>query len=1061
MYRAQATWTTSKYFAMNFEMIYRFKKVDLMERRATRSSNVITSSESTTVASETVSKVSRARGQTRGRSRGGNRGRGRGSTPTKAPHGRESDLEAQDDQDQKQEQEDEEMHSHDPIDQADESSEPQPHETLSTQTDAVSQEESFVDSQMLDQPTNQKAPSDADTTEESILPLITPATQSKLEESDPIENNTSLLTTSPANATSKLAPLQESAPNTSIFFREDLYNQVSAGGTGRLQELFSLKKRRADVHEESIPESDSEEAIDEAGEKLPRKKKQRVSKSVGAHNQGTSDDNNNNAAHSQISSLSSPNTATASSSSDLLQAPPHAKFDISDLVASVTSYVPEIASALHSFQIQKPATDQQKLSSQQQQQQQQHQPSIIQMKATDVQFHHPCIDGHSRRSTLTKEEHRRYLMYDAIARGLHKNEIQPQLSPEDRALWATLQEKVDQERHNVRQWQAELVRSRINICFIPAIRDAMEAKFIKARTRVQEEYPQHYEFVHSIGLRLPGVPTTKSSAKEPTLNRKKPDAIPSVVHGSHTETQSTEPNPRGLLKRTGRICPVSLAKPTWPTDDDGVPYEKAIDISDKYWSIPIAPQNPTKPLLSNTGSRLSEQEYRRTHLPGKSPALSVAKDPTVRQFVKEQNVQIAFSASSLVELVKTLPSLASEWEIPVRVVLEEDLEGVLQKRIYVDKPLIRKKMSALEMTQSFYDCVIKKLSLVGTSSIDASSLASTSQAASSDPHKDSSKSEVTSSSLTKEPNIGDLPVTSSTLPKESSEKPDTEPVDKVQEVISKGNEASHTTQHVNGVEEEEGILGSQSVLPTSEECNGGLEYSLWTFGETRILIRSRIHGYLNNSEPYRQVVIRSILDYAPDIGLNEASKATMAGWWMETWIRDDRLVALGRIDVSKNQFVRYPDPQNPLGGVFSDLPVISILDASAIRAQDRGDWIKPNMRLIHYIIGKLLLLGPGQYILGHKRNDINANIYKAVQETEESVSNGKKKVSAKGQYDLHAAHKSSPQPLSTEGDAGLLDDDLQLQWVGTPDQVPGTFPYGEPERTGNRKGRGRGKRPNK
>ncbi|KAF9351768.1 hypothetical protein BGX26_010262 [Mortierella sp. AD094] len=454
---------------------------------------------------------------------------------------------------------------------------------------------------------------------------------------------------------------------------------------------------------------------------------------------------------------------------------------------------------------------------------------------------------------------------------------------------------------------------------------------------------------------------------------------------------------------------------------------------------------------------MSEQDYRRTHFPSKTHALSISKDPTVKQFVKEQNVQIALAASSLVELAKTLPSLASEWEIPVRVVLEEDHEGVMQKRIYVDKPLLRKKMSAMEMSQSFYDGVLKKLSLVGSSSVDANILASSPLEVGSEPLDPPTK---------ESSNSGDA-TTSSSPPKESSEQAGAELVDKTPEAaVSKETEPESSTEKITEEDEEEGILGSRSVLIASNECNDGFEYSLWTFGKTRILIRSRIHGYLNNSEPYRQVVLRSILDYAPDIGLSEPGRAAMAGWWMAAWIRDDRLVALGRVDVSRNQFVRYPDPknsaiinpspENPLGGVFSDLPVISIMDASTIRAQDRGDWIKPNMRLIHYILGKLMLLGPGQYILGHKRHDINANIYKAVQETEEPLASTKGKPSStvKGHYDLHAAHKSSPQLLnengtegaSSSGDGGLVDEDLQLQWVGTPDQIPGTFPYNEEER---------------
>ncbi|KAG0004202.1 hypothetical protein BGZ80_009199 [Entomortierella chlamydospora] len=1051
-----------------------------MERRTTRRSNSIAATATTTVAPTTSPKAARGRGRGRGHPRGSSNIQGRGRPPQNT-HGSESDSEAQNEQDrdQEQDQEGEEEHSKELKDKVNESGHSHSHGTISIQTkDAKDmdnlEENCQANSLTHDQSHGPEGVIDAKAAEEistpSLIPSLIPSISTLKDES--LEQDTPQMVTQSANATSSTlasASASASTPRSGVFFSEDLYNRVSASGTGRLSELFLFKKRQIDASEASRLGSSSEEAIGNATEGPNRAKKQRVSKLLGVRGQSkgvTPSESSNSAAHTQISNVISGQNATASASSS--SDPTHvtssgAKFDISDLVASVTSYVPEIASALHNVQIQKPNTDHLQ---QQQQQQQQQQPSIIQMKPADTRFYHPCIHVHDSRSALSREEHRRYLMYDAIARGLHRNEIQLQMGPEDRALWATLQEKVDQERQSVRQWQAEAVRTNIAKCFNSDFQEAMETKFRKARARVQEEYPQHYEFVHSIGLRLPGVPSTANSVKEPILNRKKADSISLGAPDSATSIQPNEPDPRGILKRTGKICPVSLAKPTWPTNEDGVPYEKAIEINDKYW---ITQRISTEP-SSTTKARMSEQDYRRTHFPSKIHAPSVSKDPTVKQFVKEQNVHIALAASSLVELAKTLPSLASEWEIPVRVVLEEDHEGVMQKRVYVDKPLLRKKMSRMEIMQSFYDGVLKKLSLVGSSSVDANVLASSSLDVGSEPLDPP----------TKESNNSRGDPTPSSPPKESSEQVDTGLVDtSLEPAASKESEPESSVEKINEEEEEEGILGSRSILTTSNERNDGFEYSLWTFGETRILIRSRIHGYLNNSEPYRQVVLKSVIDYAPDVGPSEPGRTAMVGWWMAAWIRDDRLVALGRVDITRNQFVRYPDPknsvninpnpENPLGGVFSDLPAISIMDVSTVRAQDRGDWIKPSMRLIHYILGKLMLLGPGQYILGHKRHDINANIYKAVQEIEEPQASTKEKPSStvKGHYDLHAAHKSSPQPLNengTEGansssDGGLADEDLQLRWVGTPDQIPGTFPYNDEEPKAKTRARGKkGKR---
>ena len=198
------------------------------------------------------------------------------------------------------------------------------------------------------------------------------------------------------------------------------------------------------------------------------------------------------------------------------------------------------------------------------------------------------------------------------------------------------------------------------------------------------------------------------------------------------------------------------------------------------------------------------------------------------------------------------------------------------------------------------------------------------------------------------------------------------------------------------------------------------------------------------------------MDYAPDIGLSEANKSVKAGWWMATWIRNDRLVALARVDVSRNQFVRYAglaqptadDPENPFQGVFSDLPAIAVEDTGVLKDKDQAiqEWIKPNMRLIHVILGSLSSLAPGQYLFEHKSGDVNANVYQAQTDAEAA-----KATTATRIYDLHAAHESSPLLVAdqqTEGEVkigSLVDDDPVLRWTGTPDQISDTFPYDDPE----------------
>jgi hypothetical protein len=147
-----------------------------------------------------------------------------------------------------------------------------------------------------------------------------------------------------------------------------------------------------------------------------------------------------------------------------------------------------------------------------------------------------------------------------------------------------------------------------------------------------------------------------------------------------------------------------------------------------------------------------------------------------------------------------------------------------------------------------------------------------------------------------------------------------------------------------------------------------------------------------------------------------------------------------------------------------------------VQGREIQDLIKPSTRLIHSIFEKLKSLGPGQYILGHTRFDMNATLYKAAEDGEPpgSTTSGASKASqatnlsstTRARYDLHAAHQASPQLLndSTDGSNGggssgsggsgaiggeYVDDELQLRWVGTPDQVPGTFPYSQQSEPSN------------
>jgi len=120
-------------------------------------------------------------------------------------------------------------------------------------------------------------------------------------------------------------------------------------------------------------------------------------------------------------------------------------------------------------------------------------------------------------------------------------------------------------------------------------------------------------------------------------------------------------------------------------------------------------------------------------------------------------------------------------------------------------------MTALELTQMFYDGVVKRLSLNGSSSTDANATLTESQKLEAmAPEKAASSSQ------------GDVKSSEPTI-EESS-----------------GTQAQTPTGKDDN-KDDEGVLGSLDGC-----MNDGFEYSLWTFGETRILVRSRLHGYLSN-----------------------------------------------------------------------------------------------------------------------------------------------------------------------------------------------------------------------
>lgn len=540
-------------------------------------------------------------------------------------------------------------------------------------TNTASASQSPTENMDEDRPTSSDNLASGAFEEVSRLPFISPTFPPKFDTKEvelmPLDSNDH--PPLPASSSSAPSTMAKSKSTTSssigatravsrsgFFLDEGVYNKLSIGGTERIAELYILKKRRREKG--SSPEPGPRLLSDIETGAPSTKPKRRASGSFAALITAATATTSKTASHPSAVLAHAPAAIPTTASEDHAQtttsAPPvvpvqSSTINLNDLIASVSSYKSEITSI-----VDKPNTTQQP-PVQQPTQQQQQQNTIAAIKPADIRYHHPCISAHQYRSSLTREEHRRYMMYDGVLRR-QKTPGAPQLGQEDRALFGLLQERVEAERLRVRQWCDSECRSRVISYFNPLIRDALAPKFRRGRARVKEEYPQYYDFVHSIGLRLPGVPST---TKEPMLSRaqlEEPKAGAAEMTGNKPTAALRR---RGLLQRTGKICPVSLAKPILPTDENGVPYEKTIDVVDSYWNQSASPPPAT--------------DRRRGPMPFKRPAASVAKDPVAKDFVKEQNVHIALSSSAMVALAKTLPGLTNEWEIPVTVVLEEDSEG--------------------------------------------------------------------------------------------------------------------------------------------------------------------------------------------------------------------------------------------------------------------------------------------------------------------------------------------------------------------------------------------------
>ncbi|RUP43699.1 hypothetical protein BC936DRAFT_136843 [Jimgerdemannia flammicorona] len=397
---------------------------------------------------------------------------------------------------------------------------------------------------------------------------------------------------------------------------------------------------------------------------------------------------------------------------------------------------------------------------------------------------------------------------------------------------------------------------------------------------------------------------------------------------------------------------------------------------------------------------------------------AVSKDPIIPPLLAQRDIHVVISSGALAAIVELQSSLDTEWEIPVTVVSPKEFEGgntsdkatkihplpfwfisvrvtcvVLSatvKTIYIDKPLLKKRMTPRERNQKFYGAAFKSMCLDFKSKSDVNDNRVLSEHPSDEKEKE----------IQRESDMAQVPSPSFPPPIGSSiRSPNLEPI--------------KVTDSIPDIEMADANVEQAKQQPYDGE---NLTYTLWSFGELDVLVRYRSDGYVSEAGPDGKIVPRTIglktkLEYQLDEGWWEETTTTeRARSWIYSYVRGHAHILVARFDVLRNEVIRVERRQ-----------MIDIFE---------GKWNPmPYSKLLHHLFTKLYALSPGTYLVAHKKGDWNVTVYKSTPSPPSSTSTSL--------YDLHDAHRSLP---SLDGDSIST---FVPAWGGPKGQVPWTFPPGE------------------
>ncbi|CAG8649501.1 27792_t:CDS:10, partial [Racocetra persica] len=417
-------------------------------------------------------------------------------------------------------------------------------------------------------------------------------------------------------------------------------------------------------------------------------------------------------------------------------------------------------------------------------------------------------------SSMSEEEHLKYLQLKTLST------TNPTLiSEQDRNFLLNMNERLQKEREEYIKWQYDRAQTRLSF-LNQNIADHVEHHLTFNRQRVIKEYPRFYELMFTIGLALP-----PPGPGEPTLKFKQTIKATGTCYKF-----SLQPLPKPI--------PISRVKEYWVHDKASDTFN-ASDPTDLLNGSKLnkdIENDINKTLISNDNNggkkTVPPADYwQKMCMP------AVSKDPLIHSMVAQHKVDVVISSSGLCALVSLQASSDVELEIPI-CVTESEAENSILKTIYIDKPLVEKRLTPRKRNQLFYGVAFESLAL--KQGIDIKNVLRPSEESSCDGPKNEGTNDTNDSEKSNDIHSGNL----------------------LYNLWS---------------------FGDINMLIRCK-AHGFIQ-----------------EPDMDKKVKIRMVGIKTKLEYQLDVGYEDITNLERARWWIYTFIRNNAHLMLGRINVLNNE----------------------------------------------------------------------------------------------------------------------------------------------------------------